>query len=117
MPTRTPILLGLVLTVLVLTLGGQQSIPPVFLNHVQMVLPSPVYAEIRQSPFLKNEFSALDQHSNFAQRDGLGAHTYTGIYLFGRHTYLECFEAGTVSRPGESSPWQAGVVGFNLAID
>ena len=117
MRARTPIFLGLALTALVVTLGGQLTVPPVFLNHVQMVLPSPVYAEIRRSPFLKNEFSALDEHASTAQRDGLGAYTYTGIYLFGRHTYLECFETGTVSRPGESGPWQAGVVGFNLGID
>ena len=37
--------------------------------------------------------------------------------MFGRHTYLECFETGTVSRPGEQGPWRAGVVGFNLSID
>jgi len=88
MRARIPIFLGLVLIALAWTLCGQQNIPPVFLNHLQMVLPSPVYAEIRQSPFLKNEFSALEEHTNTARRDALGSYTYAGIYLFGRiHTW------------------------------
>jgi hypothetical protein len=108
---RAPIFLALILTPLAGTLDGQQGPPPVFLNHLTIVLPSTAYAEIGQSLFLKNELSAFAERTNTAESDAAGRYTYTGIYLRGRHTYLECFEAGTVrySKPG--------VIGFNLSID
>jgi len=88
MRARIPIFLGLVLIALAWTLCGQQNIPPVFLNHLQMVLPSPVYAEIRQSPFLKNEFSALEEHTNTAGGTrSAPTPTPESICLAGIHTW------------------------------
>jgi hypothetical protein len=112
MPARTGVLLGLVLTTVPFLLVGQPDAPPVFLNHVTIFLPSPVYGEILQSAFLRNEFSAYSEHSNTAQVEGRGTRTYTGIYLRGKHAYLEIFDAAKMQAPA-----RAGQVAFNLSID
>jgi hypothetical protein len=114
MRPRTAIFLGLALAALGLTLGGQPAVPPVFLNHISIVLPSSVYAELRESSFLKNEFSATAERTNTAQNDGVGTYSYTGIYLRGRQTYLECFETATQRLQSEQ---KAGDIVFNLSID
>lgn len=116
MRPRTAIFPGLALTALVMTLGGQQTIPPVFLDHVGIILPSSAYAEMLQSGFLKAEFSAFAESANTAKSDK-GSWTYTGIFLRGQRVYLECFEGGKVQFLGDPTPRRAGNITFNMSIE
>lgn len=95
-----------------LTLGAVDPPPPVCLEHVVMRLPATTVAPVRLSGFLRNDFSAFDEHT--VQRDG-GAWSYTGIYLRGQHTYLEIFEPGA-NGPNQAS-MAAGNVSFSMWVD
>jgi hypothetical protein len=70
------------------------------------------YAALQQSIFLHNEFSGFQEHT--VQRDG-GKWNYTGIYIFGQHTYLEFFKAGQ-DQPRFGTTI-AGQVVLNMWID
>ena len=117
MRVRNVVFLGVVLTAFALALGAQQNVPPVFLNHLTIIVPSAVYAQFQQSQFLRNEFGNFQERTNTSQTGERGSNTYTGIYILGRHTYLELFESGKVLVPGAAGPWQAGGVLFNMSID
>jgi hypothetical protein len=93
---------------------GAQTLPPVYFNHVTIFLPPVDYAALLQSTFLRNEFSAFEEQT--VRADG-GARSYTGIYLRGKHTYIELFKAGP--RPADSGALAApvGQVAFNMWID
>jgi hypothetical protein len=86
--------------------------PPVYLEHVVMRLPAATVAAMRISDFLRNAFSAFDEHTT--QRDG-GAWSYTATYLRGKHTYLEIFEPGA-NGPNQAS-MAAGNVSFGMWVD
>jgi hypothetical protein len=105
--------LALVACVIVATLFAQ-TIPPVYFNHVTVYLPSAAYRAIEQSSFLRNVFSKFEEQT--VQRDG-GTWSYTGVYLFGQHTYFEFFEAGQQVLPGGTIPTPAGLIGFNMWLD
>jgi hypothetical protein len=68
-----------------------EALPPVYFNHVTIFVTPAAYAALQRSAFLRNEFSGFEEHT--VQRDG-GKWSYTGIYIFGQHTYLEFFKAG-----------------------
>jgi len=104
------------LAVLALSLGGQESIPPVFLGHIQIVLPSPVYAAIQRSPFLKNGFSAITEKTSNVTREGLSS-SYKGIYIRGRQTYLELYEDGKVGSAADKTLRLTGMMMFGMHID
>src|SRR5579872_3481408 len=116
MRVRKLVVPGIVLTASALTLGGQQNVPPVFINHLTIIVPSPVYAQFRQSLFLRNELGDFQERTNTAQIGERGSYTYGGIYILGQHTYMELFEGGKVLVPGAAGPWQAGGVLFNMSI-
>lgn len=101
--------------VLAVSLGGQETLPPVFLNHVQIVLPSAVYTAIRESPFLKNEMSALIERTNTVKTQD-STRSYTGIYLRGHQTYLEFFEDGKVESVDKTLK-RAGMTMFGMSVD
>lgn len=95
----------------VLTALSAETLPPVYFNHITIFLSPETYAAILQSPFLRDEFSAFQEHT--VQRDG-GAWSYTGIFISGQHTYLELFKAGQFPHVGTTIP---GQVVFNMWID
>jgi hypothetical protein len=88
-----------------------QTLPSVYFNHITIFLSPETYAAILQSPFLRDEFSAFQEKA--VQRDG-GAWSYTGIFIWGQHTYLELFKAGPFPHLGTTVP---GQVVFNMWID
>jgi hypothetical protein len=88
-----------------------EALPPVYFNHVTIFISPGAYAALRQSAFLQNEFGGFQEHT--VQRDG-GKWSYTGIYIFGQHTYFEFFKAGPDQHFGATI---AGQVVFNMWID
>ena len=88
------------------------ALPPVYFNHATIFISPSAYAVLQQSGFLRNEFSGFKEQT--IQRDG-GQWSYTGIYVFGEHTYLEFFKAGQEQpRFGTTI---AGQLVFNMWID
>jgi hypothetical protein len=105
------LVLGLALGALPAT-SFAEALPPVYFNHVTIFIPAAAYDALRQSSFLRNEFSGFQEHT--VQRDG-GKWSYTGIFIFGQHTYLEFFKAGP-DQPRYGTTI-AGQVVFNMWID
>jgi hypothetical protein len=73
--------------------------PAVPLNHCYRVLDSATYRAIEESGFLRREFAVVETRTTVrADR------TYTGLYLYGAHTYFEFFDVarGTMGEPGHS---------------
>ena len=88
-----------------------QSLPPVYFNHATIFIPPAAYDALRESAFLRDQFSAFQERT--VQRDG-GAWSYTGIFISGQHTYLEFFKAGQNSHFGDTI---AGQIVFNMWVD
>jgi hypothetical protein len=108
------ICLGLSTAAFLLLLGFQPPLPPVYFNHATLFVSPATYAALSQSTFLQNEFSGFNEHTT--QRDG-GKWSYTGIYLYGQHTYLEFMKAGPTLGPGGPRDVPAGVASFGMWID
>jgi hypothetical protein len=86
------------------------------LNHFYLVLDGPTYNEILNNEFLKTQFAPLEQRTT-VRRDQV----YTGLYLYGQHTYFEFFNSGVekarklsdtglafaIEQPGGAKPVQA----------
>lgn len=82
-----------------------QQTPSVFLNHMNRVLDAETYHAIAAHPFIQNVFASTVQTTVNS-----GKQTWTGMYLFGEHTYIELFASGTgVQRPPGSSALAFGV--------
>lgn len=103
--------LGLGLGV-VLAIFAAEALPPVYFNHATIFVSPSAYAVLQQAGFLRNEFSGFKEQT--IQRDG-GKWSYTGIYIFGEHTYLEFFKAGK-DQPRFGTTI-AGQLVFNMWID
>lgn len=87
--------------------GAQTPVPPrLLLNHVYFVLDSVTYHDIEASPFLAAQFAGREVRTTES-----GGLTWSGIYLYGRHTYLEIL--GPHGLPGS----QQGDVGIGLASE
>ncbi|HKD04936.1 MAG TPA: DUF5829 family protein [Bryobacteraceae bacterium] len=107
------------LSLLVATLGVlaallAQTAPPVYFNHVTIYVPPAAYTALLQSDFLRNEFSG--SHEQTVQRNG-GAWSYTGIFLYGQHTYFEIFKAGPQMGSSGAVMVSPGQLLFNMWID
>ena len=87
---------------------SEQTLPPVYLNHVGILLNAVTYAALGKSQFLTEEFSAFEQKTY--QQNG-GARTYTGSYWFGQHTSLEFLSPELKGGPAPGS------VQLNMSID
>ena len=85
----------LVLAAMTLSISHGQ----VFLNHFYATVDSATYAAIEANDFLRNTFAVFEKRTTI-RRD----RTYTGLYLYGDHTYFEFFEAGK-----EQSPTPVGI--------
>lgn len=79
--------------------------PAVFLNHVNTVLDAATHAAIAASDFVQRELASVVETTVTS-----GNQAWTGLYLFGEHTYIELFASGTgVNRPRGSSAIAFGV--------
>lgn len=65
------------------------------LNHFYVVTDHDTYAAIEESRFLKEEFAAFEKRTTVRADQ-----TYTGIYFYGRETYLEFMEPSTSRKAG-----------------
>jgi hypothetical protein len=59
------------------------------LNHLYRVVSPTTYEAIRTSPWIGTQFAPRDERTT-TRPDW----TYTGVYLYGRHTYVEFFDEG-----------------------
>ncbi len=81
--------------------------PPVYLNHLLIVLDKRSYADVGNSEFLKQKFAGFSQVAVRAEREK----TWSGTYLTGQRTYLEFFEPNAAQRVEE------GDYGIGLGIE
>jgi len=91
------ILLLCLICLVCVSIYGQESsapAPPVYLNHLYLVLDEPTYNDITNSEFLRNELANFDVRTTVAN----GGESWTGAYVHGEHTYIELFAAGNNSR-------------------
>ncbi len=89
------------------SLGAQSAGPSrLLLNHIYFVVDSATYHDIGASPFLPTEFAGQEVRTTLS-----GGLRWSGIYLYGRHTYLE------ILRPGGLPGSQDGDVGIGLASE
>lgn len=63
--------------------------PSVSLNHLNLVLDDATYNALAGSSFLRDSFAG----SSFAVTAADGGDSWSGLYLFGEHTYVEFFSA------------------------
>lgn len=67
-----------------------QKLPPVYLNHLYLVLDEKTYRDITNSDFMRREFANFEERTTVSQ-DGK---SWTGAYFYGEKTYIEFFLAG-----------------------
>lgn len=100
--------------------------PVVTLNHVVVVIDSASYLALGASPFMRDSLGRLEQRTTTAD----GGASWSGTYLYGRHTYLEMFapygpagdESGSmigygVDQPGALWAVQKRLVSAGLQVD
>jgi hypothetical protein len=63
------------------------QLPPVYLNHLYLVLDKQTYDDIGGSDFIRNQFAGFSQSTTVAN----GGASWTGTYIRGEHTYIELF--------------------------
>lgn len=63
--------------------------PSVCLNHLNLVLDDATYSDLAGSSFLRDNFAG----SAIATTAANGGESWSGIYLYGEHTYVEFFSA------------------------
>jgi hypothetical protein len=64
------------------------QVPPVFLNHVVIVVDSATYRAVAGSDLLRREFAGFEQRTTTPA----SGRTYSATYLYGQHTYIEFFQ-------------------------
>jgi Family of unknown function (DUF5829) len=78
----------LLMTVLATGAFAQSTSPAIYLNHLFVVLDSETYAAMVNNTLLRQQFAPSVVRTT-ARTDI----TYTGLYFFGKHTYIELFDA------------------------
>jgi hypothetical protein len=86
------------------------SLPPVFFNHLYIVLDDKTYRAIQASDFLRSAFSGREQRSTIT---GAGE-TWAGTYYYCQDNYLEFFgeSTGRHWRSGAQEGW--GGLAFSI---
>jgi hypothetical protein len=84
------IVFSLLLVVLVFQQAVSAQLPPVYLNHLYLVLDKQTYANIAKSDFMRNEFANFEERTTTANK----GESWTGGYFYGEQTYIELFIAG-----------------------
>jgi hypothetical protein len=82
----TPALLGLISLALPTVLAAAFA-PASGLNHFYVVFDHDTYAAIEQNAFVKEQFGVFEKRTTVRADK-----TYTGIYFYGRSTYMEFME-------------------------
>ena len=77
---------------------GQQPLPPIYLNHANIVVSPALYEAINQSKFLNAEFSNGGEHTVTGAYSGRAP--YTNISVRGKKTYLEIKNADSLDEKG-----------------
>lgn len=97
-----------------------QSFPPVFFNHLYIVLDDKTYRAIQSSDFLKIAFPGLEKR---ATRTAAGE-TWYGTYFYAQENYLEFFGSATgpvMASTSRSGHWHAGAqegwAGLAFSVD
>jgi hypothetical protein len=81
------------------------QVPPVYLNHLSLVLDRQTYDDILHSDFLRDQFAGF---SNITTVDGEGQ-SWTGTYIWGEHTYIELL--------APFGDFSVGDVGIGLGVE
>lgn len=81
------------------------QLPAVTLNHIVVVADSATYQAIGASAMIRDRFSGFRQETIHAG----GAASWTGIYLFGKNTYIEMFAPGGIAGPAGAAMVSFGV--------
>jgi hypothetical protein len=106
---RLPLLL--LLTLPGLMLPEQAALPPIYFSHMTLWVDPVTYQAVRESAFLRNQFSAFETRTTETEHSIVP--TYTGTYLYGKRTYLEFVVAGSVP----SQPTRVGEFGVAMWVD
>ncbi|MEO6348002.1 MAG: DUF5829 family protein [Aquaticitalea sp.] len=88
--------------------GYSQELPPVFLNHVYLVLDQQTYQDIHNSDFMINDFGFFEERTTNSNN----GKSWSGIYFYGKQTYIEFFMEGISPQfnKGESA------IGFGVEV-
>ena len=83
------------------------------LNHFYVVLDHDTYAAIEQSAFLTEQFAVFEKRTTVRADK-----TYSGIYFYGRQTYLEFLEPSFLGPSGDRQTGDSGIAfGGDAAIE
>lgn len=82
------------------------SLPPVYLDHVYMVLDGQTYKDIARSEFMRNQFASFREKTTVLDSQSLSA-----AYINGECTYIEIFEAD------KDPKFKLGMMGIGLSIE
>src|SRR5277367_4167712 len=102
-----------VLCISVATLFGQESAPPIYFNHSDIVVDPALYDALAQSKFLKDEFSFFRETT--VQRTSTNGYTFLGVSV--RRTYLSIFKPIPSATPTDPLNMPQGQTNFNMWID
>jgi hypothetical protein len=92
-------------------LPGQAALPPIYFSHVTLWVDPETYQAVRESDFLRNQFSAFETRTTETEHSIVPA--YTGTYLYGKHTYIEFIVSGSVP----SQPTRVGELSLGMWVD
>ena len=81
------------------------KVPPVYLNHLSIVLDRQTYDDILRSDFLRDQFADFSNSTTVAD----GGQSWTGTYIRGEHTYIELF--------APFGDYRVGDVGIGLGVE
>jgi hypothetical protein len=109
--TMRPLTAALISALCFQAVAVAQQLPPVYFNHLPLFVSQATIDDLESSSFLNTELCYFRKQTT--QRDG-GKWSYTGIYLFGRGTYLEFVPGSDHPGPGAAP---AGSVGIGMWID
>jgi hypothetical protein len=91
--------------------AAQQKLPPIYLNHANLLVSSSLYKAIHELEFLKTQFSSGGETTV------TGAYTasnsYTNFIVRGKNTYLELKDSGSLSQ----KELRRNVILFVMSID
>ena len=74
---------------------NQQTLSPISLNHLFVVLDPQTYSDIVKSDFLHTEFAPMEQRATVRADQ-----SYRGTYLYGFSTYIELFQSTEAAARG-----------------
>src|SRR5579863_2259845 len=83
--------LGTAMVTMGFCLPAQDTTLPVYLTHVMLYVSEDTYEALKASSLFRTELGEFAEATVHAEG---GTLSYTGLYLFGSHTYLEIFKTG-----------------------